>query len=195
MICEVQPELLPLLAQLQNDHGITVIAKGAPLPAFDLHCPLLSLPLAFGSQPATIPAAIPYLAAPAELLEQWRDRLPPGGPRVGFVWSGQPSHKNDANGRFRSSVSPGCSRIHLCAVSVWQSGMRDADQDVLKGLPNLIHLGDSFRDFADTAAVIASLDAVVSVDTAVAHLAGCDGQAGRYSAALCGRFPLAAGPR
>ena len=76
---------------------ITVIAAGEPLPAFDLHCPLLSLPLAFGTQPETIPAAVPYLAAPAERLAYWRDRLPPGRPRAGFVWSGQSSHKNDSN--------------------------------------------------------------------------------------------------
>ena len=85
VICEVQPELQPLLSQLD---GVTVIASGEPLPAFDLHCPLLSLPLAFKTQPETIPAAIPYLAAPAERVAYWRDRLPPGGPRAGFVWSG-----------------------------------------------------------------------------------------------------------
>ncbi len=176
VICEVQPELQPLLAQIENGHDITVIAKGAPLPAFDLHCPLLSLPLAFGTQPATIPAAIPYLAAPAELLEQWRDRLPPGGPRVGFVWSGQPSHKNDANRSIPLKRLAGLFENPQLRCFSLQSGMRVADQDVLKGLPNLIHLGDSFRDFADTAAVIALLDVVVSVDTAVAHLAGAMGK-------------------
>ena len=85
-ICEVQPELLPLLSQL--DHAQGVIAKGEPLPAFDLHCPLLSLPLAFGTQPGTIPAGVPYLAATAERQAYWRDRLPPGRLRAGFVWSG-----------------------------------------------------------------------------------------------------------
>jgi tetratricopeptide (TPR) repeat protein len=175
VVCEVQPELQPLLAQLQNE-DITIIAKGATLPAFDLHCPLLSLPLAFGTQPATIPAAVPYLAAPAARLAEWRDRLPPGGPRVGFVWSGQPSHKNDAN---RSIPLQRLAELFenppLRCFSL-QSHMRDADREVLRGLPNLVHLGDSFRDFADTAAVIASLDVVVSVDTAVAHLAGAMGK-------------------
>jgi tetratricopeptide (TPR) repeat protein len=176
VVCEVQPELQPLLAQLKNAQDITIIAKGAPLPAFDLHCPMLSLPLAFGTQPETIPAAIPYLAAPAEQLAQWRDRLPLGAPRVGFVWSGQPSHKNDANRSIPLKLLAGLfENQHLRCVSL-QNGMRDADREVLKELPNLIHLGDSFRDFADTAAVIALLDVVVSVDTAVAHLAGAMGK-------------------
>ena len=97
VICEVQPELLPLLSENPMLRDIAVVAAGAPLPAFDLHCPMLSLPLAFGTQPETIPAAMPYLAAPAERLAYWRDRLPPGRPRAGFVWSGQSSHKNDGN--------------------------------------------------------------------------------------------------
>ncbi len=85
VVCEVQPELQSLLSRLE---GIDIIAKGEPLPAFDLHCPLLSLPLAFGTKPETIPASVPYLAPPAERLAHWRDRLPRGAPRAGFVWSG-----------------------------------------------------------------------------------------------------------
>ncbi|MGC2811547.1 MAG: tetratricopeptide repeat protein [Bradyrhizobium sp.] len=173
VVCEVQPELQPLLSQLRD---IEVIACGQPLPAFDLHCPLLSLPLAFATQPATIPADVPYLAASAERCEYWRERLPAGRPRAGFVWSGSPSHKNDSN---RS--------IPLARLAAWfatpplqcislQSELRDADREVLRGLPNLIHPGDSVRDFADTAAIISLLDVVVSVDTAVAHLAGAMGR-------------------
>jgi tetratricopeptide (TPR) repeat protein len=176
VVCEVQPELQPLLAQLENGQDITIIAKGTPLPAFDLHCPLLSLPLAFGTQPLTIPAAVPYLAAPAERLAEWRDRLAPGGPRVGFVWSGQPSHKNDASRSIPLKRLAGLFENSLMRCFSLQSQMRDADSEILKGLPNLIHLGDSFRDFADTADVIALLDVVVSVDTAVAHLAGAMGK-------------------
>jgi tetratricopeptide (TPR) repeat protein len=172
VICEVQPELQPLLSQLED---ITVIASGGRLPAFDLHCPLLSLPLAFRTQPGTIPTSVPYLAAPAERLAYWRDRLPPGRPRAGFVWSGQRSHNNDAN---RSIALARLAAIfehpRLQCFSL-QSEVRDADGEVLAGLPNLVHLGGGFRDFADTAAVISLLDVVVSVDTAVAHLAGALG--------------------
>jgi len=176
VVCEVQPELLPLLAQLQNAQDLTIIAKGEPLPAFDLHCPLLSLPLAFGTQPETIPAAVPYLAAPEQRLAEWRDRLPQGGPCAGFVWSGQPSHKNDANRSIplaRLAALFDDPRLRCFSL---QSDLRDADSEALRGLPNLVHLGGEFRDFADTAAVIALLDVVVSVDTAVAHLAGAMGK-------------------
>jgi Tfp pilus assembly protein PilF len=173
VICEVQPQLQPLLSQFE---GITVMASGEPRPPFDLHCPLLSLPLAFGTKSETIPAAIPYLAAPAERLAWWRERLPPGRPRAGFVWSGQPSHKNDSNrsiplARFAALFED----PPLPCISL-QRDLRSADGEVLRGLPNLIHLGEDLRDFVDTAAIIALLDVVISVDTAVAHLAGALGK-------------------
>jgi tetratricopeptide (TPR) repeat protein len=178
VVCEVQPELQPLLSQLKD---VTIIAKGEPLPAFDLHCPLLSLPLAFGTQPETIPAVIPYLAAPAERLADWRDRLPPAGslvarPRVGFVWSGQPSHKNDANRSIPLKRLAALFEDPPVQCFSLQSDLRDSDGEALRGLPDLVHLGGAFRDFADTAAVIALLDVVISVDTAVAHLAGALGK-------------------
>ena len=173
VICEVQPELVSLLSQFD---GIEVIAKGCELPHFDLHCPLLSLPLAFGTELATIPAKTPYLAAPAARIAHWRDRLPPGNQRAGFVWSGSPSHKNDAN---RSIPLARLIRLFEnlpFACFSLQREMRDADCDILQGLSNLSDLGAELSDFTETAAVISLLDVVVSVDTAVAHLAGAMGK-------------------
>ncbi len=173
VIAEVQAELQPLLSQLD---GITVVASGDPLPAFDLHCPMLSLPLAFGTRLESIPAAVPYLAAPGERLALWRDRLPPGRRRAGFVWSGQPTHKNDAN---RSIALARLAALFedppIDCVSL-QTELRGTDQEMLHALPKLVHLGGDLRDFADTAAVISLLDIVISVDTAVAHLAGALGK-------------------
>jgi tetratricopeptide (TPR) repeat protein len=173
VICEVQPELLPLLSGLE---GVTVMASGAPRPAFDLHCPLLSLPLAFKTTPETIPADTPYMAVPAERVSYWQQRLPQARPRAGFVWSGQASHKNDANrsialARFAALFDN--APFHCFSL---QSDLRAADSKVLAGLPNLVHLGGDLRDFADTAAIISLLDVVISVDTAVAHLAGALGK-------------------
>ena len=176
--CEVQPELLPLLSQRENIalRDVTFMAAGEPRPAFDLHCPMLSLALAFGTQPATIPAGVPYLAASAERQAHWRDRLPPGRLRAGFVWSGQSSHKNDSN---RSIALPRLSALfenpQIRCFSL-QRDLREADGEALRELPNLVHLGGELRDFADTAAVISLLDIVISVDTAVAHLAGALGK-------------------
>jgi tetratricopeptide (TPR) repeat protein len=183
VVCEVQPELQPLLAQLKD---VTILARGESLPAFDLHCPLLSLPLAFGTKPETVPAAVPYFAAPAERLAEWRDRLPLASPlvasplvtrpRAGFVWSGQTSHKNDANRSIPLARLAALFEDPPIECVSLQSDLRDVDGKVLRGLPNLVHLGGAFRDFADTAAVISLLDVVISVDTAVAHLAGALGK-------------------
>jgi tetratricopeptide (TPR) repeat protein len=177
VICEVQPELQPLLSGIAD---VTVFASGGSRPAFDLHTPLLSLPLAFGTRPETIPAAAPYLAAPADHIAHWRERLPPGELRAGFVWSGSSTHNNDGNRSIAlARLAPVLSELSgdpsLRAISL-QTEMRAADRETLRGLPNLLHLGDDICDFSDTAAIISLLDVVVSVDTAVAHLAGALGK-------------------
>jgi tetratricopeptide (TPR) repeat protein len=173
VVCEVQPELQPLLSQLE---GVTVIASGEPLPAFDLHCPLLSLPCAFATRLETIPSAVPYLAAPAGRVAYWRDRLPSGRPRAGLVWAGSPSHKNDSNRSIAlAALAPLFENPRVHCLSL-QYDLRSADKEVLSGLPNLVNLGDGLRDFVDTAAVISLLDVVISVDTAVAHLAAAMGK-------------------
>jgi hypothetical protein len=173
VICEVQPALKSLLSRLG---GIEVIAKGDALPAFDLHCPLLSLPLAFGTRLETIPAPASYLAAPAERIEHWRARLPQGGPRIGFVWSGSPAHKNDANRSIPLRRLAALFESLPFACFSLQREWRDVDRAALRTLPNLVDLGPELSDFTETAAVISSLDVVVSVDTAVAHLAGALGK-------------------
>jgi hypothetical protein len=173
VICEVQPELKPLLSQLT---GVTVVAAGDPLPAFELQCPLLSLPLAFATQPTDIPADVPYLAAAADRVAAWRDRLSSDRPRAGFVWSGSPTHKNDVNRSIalaRLATLFDDARLRCFSL---QTELRAADRETLRGLPGLTHLGDDICDFADTAAIISQLDVVISVDTAVAHLAGALGK-------------------
>jgi tetratricopeptide (TPR) repeat protein len=173
VICEVQPELKPLLSQLPD---ITVTAAGEALPAFDLHCPLLSLPLALGTELANIPADVPYLSAPAERMAHWQRRLPSGGPRAGFVWSGSATHKNDANRSIALTRFAALFENPLLKCFSLQTELRAADREVLAGLPKLTHLGDDISDFADTAAIVALLDVVITVDTAVAHLAGALGK-------------------
>ena len=174
VICEVQPELAPLLSQIE---GVEIIARGqALLPAFDMHCPLLSLPLAFGTDDATIPAKIPYLTAEATRVAQWRERLGPRVPRAGFVWSGSATHKNDANRSLAlARLAPFFESLPLACFGL-QRDMRDADREMVARVPKLINLGAELSNFNDTAAVISLLDVVVSVDTAVAHLAGAMGK-------------------
>jgi ADP-heptose:LPS heptosyltransferase len=109
-------------------------------------------------------------------VAEWRNRWPQGEPRAGFVWSGQLSHKNDANRSIPLARLAALFENPPVRCFSLQTELRDADREVLQGLPNLIHLDGAFRDFADTAAAIALLDVVVSVDTAVAHLAGALGK-------------------
>jgi hypothetical protein len=137
---------------------------------------LLSLPLAFATELAGIPAQTPYLTAPAARVAQWRDRIEAvGRPRIGLVWSGRPSHDNDARRSIPFAVlGPLFAAADRSFVSL-QSEIREADRDAV-ARSRLIQLPQSFADFADTAAVIALLDAVVTVDTSVAHLAGALGK-------------------
>ncbi len=174
VILEVQRELAPLLTQLA---GVTaVIARGEPLPAFDVHCPLLSLPLAFTTELATIPADSPYVAPPDETIAAWRDRLPQRRPCIGLAWSGDPAHDNDLNRSIGlETLAPLLDVPDVIFVSL-QNEIRERDLPILEKFPKLVRTDLKFRDFADTAAVISLMDTVISVDTAVAHLTGAMGK-------------------
>jgi tetratricopeptide (TPR) repeat protein len=173
VILEVQPELARLLSPLPG--VTTVIARGKPLPPFDFHCPLLSLPLAFATELATIPAAIPYIAAAEQDIALWRERLPRRRPLIGLVWSGERSHDNDRNRSLRLETLLPLLKTQATFVSL-QHEVRDEDAALLQQQSAIVHVGNRFSDFADTAAVISLLDAVIAADTAVAHLAGAMGK-------------------
>jgi tetratricopeptide (TPR) repeat protein len=175
VVIEVQRELVRLLKGMK---GIdTVIGRGEALPPFDLHCPLVSLPLAFGTELSTIPAPAPYINAADDDIRIWREFLPPRRrPRIGIVWSGDSGHDNDINRSIKlKTLAPLFAAAAVDFVSL-QHQMRDEDSCILKDHPTLFRVERRFGDFADTAAVIASLDAVISVDSAVAHLTGAMGK-------------------
>jgi tetratricopeptide (TPR) repeat protein len=174
VIIEVQRELAPLLSGMT---GISaVIERGEALPSFDVHCPLLSLPLAFATELATIPAGDPYIAPPEAEVDRWRARLPRQRPLIGLTWSGDRFHDNDLNRSLRlETLSPLFDLPGVTFVSL-QHVVRDEDAPVLASRPDVLAIGHEFRDFADTAAALAVLDAVISADTAVAHLAGAMGK-------------------
>ena len=150
-----------------------IIARGETLPAFDLHCPLLSLPRAFRTELASIPADVPYLHPDATSAAAWRERLgEPRGRRVGIAWSGNPNHPND---RARSiplaAFAPLLARRDL-EFHVVQQHVRPADRDTLDAMPHVRDHSRGLTDFAETAALLSQMDLVISADTAVAHLAG-----------------------
>jgi Tfp pilus assembly protein PilF len=156
--------------------GITVIETGQPLPSFDLQCGLMSLPFACSTRLSTIPAQVPYLAAPHERLPKWGARLPRlATPRVGLVWS---SGSLNPDSRHRTlaleRLAPWLRIPGLTFVSL-QVEYREQDLPELSRLP-IERLHDAISDFGDTAAAITRCDLVISVDTAVAHLAGALGK-------------------
>ena len=167
----------PLVSALKNLKGVSeVIAKGAPLPPFDYHCPLMSLPLAFHTTLETIPHAPPYLETDRGRREQWAARLgEKSKPRIGLVWAGGTVFKNDRN----RSITLGALRSHLPDgfqyVSL-QKELRDPDRPILQAHTDILHFGDEIGDFSDTAALCELVDLVISVDTSVAHLAGALGK-------------------
>jgi tetratricopeptide (TPR) repeat protein len=170
IILEVLEPLRELMGTLSG--AAQVIAKGDPLPNFDLHCPMLSLPLAFGTGIETIPCDVPYLHAAPTAVLRWNERLGPRHrPRVGLVWSGSPRHKNDRNRSLKLRALLPLVNLDALFVSL-QREVRTDDAAVLKDRANIIHFGEELRNFADTAALISNLDLVISVDTSVAHLAG-----------------------
>lgn len=174
VLLEVQAPLQGLMCGL--DGVAEVLVKGQPLPAFDLHCPLLSLPLALGTNLDNLPSGRPYLSAPAHKVAQWTQRLGPRTrPRLGLVWSGNAAHKNDHNrslvlSELMAHLPEGFDYISL------QKEFRPADRQTLEQHPQILRLDQEIEDFVDTAALCELMDVVISVDTSVAHLAGALGR-------------------
>ncbi|HEY3668638.1 MAG TPA: tetratricopeptide repeat protein, partial [Polyangiaceae bacterium] len=155
-----------------------VVSAGQQLPDFDFHCPLLSLPLAFGTTMETIPREVPYFTAAPEAVAGWRQRLASlSGLRVGLVWAGNPGESAIARAvdRRRSmtlaELSPLAGVPGVSFVSL-QKG--DAAVQIASAPAGfVIHdWSDELADLADTAALIEALDLVISVDTSVVHLVG-----------------------
>jgi tetratricopeptide (TPR) repeat protein len=176
VILVVADPVYPLLSGLAGISECRPLSAGIP-PAFDLYCPMTSLPLAFGTRLDTIPSGTSCLPQPPETrIRAWEERLGPHDRlRVGLVWSGNPAHKNDRN---RSMPLEALSRL-LDADATFVSLQKQpkADDKVYLGeRTTIIDLTDHLTDFVETAALVCCLDLVVTVDTSVAHLAaslGC----------------------
>jgi len=171
---EVPPDLKQLAMSLEGVEQIVTV--GEKLPEFDQHCAIMSLPLAFGTTLATIPAGAAYLAPPPALQAEWRARLSSGAsPRVGLIWAGRPEHRRD---RDRSVPLAALGPLADSGATFYslQKGPA-AEQAKAPPAGMVLHeLGDALTDFADTAAAMGALDLIISVDTSPAHLAGATGR-------------------
>jgi tetratricopeptide (TPR) repeat protein len=181
VVLEAQPPLQRLLATL--DGVARVVARGDALGAFDLQCPLMSLPLAFGTTLATVPAAVPYLHADPRAAANWRARLAAlPGVKIGLVWAGNPRSFNwiaSEMDRRRSialaEFAPLASVGGISLISLQKDAAGAQARDPPSGMT--IHdWTDELTDFADTAALVEALDLVIGVDTSVVHVAGALGK-------------------
>jgi tetratricopeptide (TPR) repeat protein len=169
----------PVSSLLSGLSGVSqFLEKADPLtvPAFDLHCPICSLPLAFRTRLDAIPDDASYLPRPeAARVQAWESRLqsrlgPRGKPRVGLAWSGRAEHTNDQNRSSNLQQLSSLLDLDACFVSL-QKDPRPHDKAELEKT-DIVDLTAYLTDLAETAALMSCLDLVITVDTSVAHLAG-----------------------
>lgn len=174
VILSVPASLQSLIATLAH---VDEVLPQDTRPRFDEHCPLLSLPLAMGTDSLEqIPAPMAYLSAEPSTRARWSARLGPRTrPRIGLVWAGKETHSNDANRSLALAEMLPLLEYSAQYVSL-QKQVRPIDAELLNGLPEVARLGEELTDFADAAALVAELDLIISVDTAIAHLAGALGK-------------------
>lgn len=171
----VQPALVPLVTGVAGVDR--VVGSDAPPPPHDVQAPMLSLPMLLGTTAARIPAAVPYLHARDDLRQHWRERLGTDGLRVGLVWAGNPAHGNDRERSlppatiqdFATGLLAMRADIRLFGLQV---GARSHELDALEAGARYRNMAPALGDFSQTAAALAELDLLVSVDTSAAHLAG-----------------------
>jgi len=181
IVLEVQPPLADFMRQLPGVEA--VVARGEPLPDFDAHCPIMSLPFVFGTELDTIPNQTPYLRADPVKVAGWAKRMKPAkGLRVGLVWAGgarphQPELEpvNRRRSMSLATLAPLAQTRGVSFVSLQKGPPALEAQAPPQGMA-LFDFTDDLHDFTDTAALVETLDLVISVDTAVAHLAGAMGK-------------------
>lgn len=170
----------PLVSLLSGLSGVSRLLRNSePLPDFDLHCPLGSLPLAFQTRLETIPTDV-YLPRPAEAqVQAWESRLlhrlgPRDRLRVGLTWSGNPNHWDDHNRSLQLQKLSPLLDLDVAFVSL-QKDPRPDDSALLEKA-DIVDLTAHLTDLEETAALMSCLDLVISVDTSVAHLASALGR-------------------
>jgi Flp pilus assembly protein TadD len=177
LIIGCSPELVPLLTKIP---GITSCHhRWDEIPGHAAHARLSTLPYLFRTEIASIPLREPYLTAEPERIAAWRERLdavaPPGRLRVGLAWSGRPTHPNDRRRSIRLAMLQPLISAGVHFVSL-QKPMPAIDAEMLDQFPGLADQGDLLTDFGETAALMMNLDLIITVDTAVGHLAGALGR-------------------
>lgn len=181
VLVEVQPELTRLISCSFKHERLRVVNRaadfpgGTGLPDFTCHLPAMSLLSIFRPSPPT-PASKPYLHADEALVSEWKEKVrsftPRGYLRCGIVWRGNPRHHNDHNRSIPHDMVLPLLQVPNVAWFIMQPPSNEGALSPHVGMPNVYDIGSQFTDFADTAAAMKNMDIIITVDTAVAHLAG-----------------------
>jgi tetratricopeptide (TPR) repeat protein/glycosyltransferase involved in cell wall biosynthesis len=172
VIMECSPTATSLLSTVEGIDELVV--PGTPLPPFDVHAYLMSLPLLLGTTLSDVPAEVPYMRASSRPVAERVQNAPPGL-RVGLAWAGNALHQRDlVRSISLETLAPVLGTEGVTFFSL-QKGPASRQLTTLQGA-NIIDLDPDLNDLADTAAAIAELDLVITVDTAIAHLAGALGK-------------------
>lgn len=174
VVFEVQPRIARLIG---SRPGLRVVPAGQPLPPFDLTCPLMSLPAILGTTEAAIPAAVPYLHPEQDAVDRWRARIGAEGFRIGIVWQGNATRREDIGRSIQ--LTHYLPLAEIPGVRLISLQKDTGTEQLAPGVP-IETLGADFDagtdGFIDTAAAMANLDLIVTSDTAAAHLAGSLGR-------------------
>jgi hypothetical protein len=178
VVVVADPILHPLIRQMHP--ALELVDRWDRCPPFAAYSPLSGLPRLHGTTLDTIPGTVPYLRADLARTGTWRARLQellqPAARRIGIVWAGRSTHNNDLNRSVSlSTFAPIAALDGISLVSLQKGPGQGATADYFERAP-LLNLGAEIADFADTMAVVETLDLVITVDTAVAHLAGAMGK-------------------
>jgi hypothetical protein len=174
VILEVNAESLSLV---QRSTGFDdIVVRGTLPPAFDMHCEMMSLPMALGLKLGDLPGPMPYLSPDPQRVERWRKRLADlPRPLVALVWAGRPTHPNDANRSLSLGELAPLAQAGVSFVAV-QKGPAAAQADSPPDGMSLLSLSNEIADFEDTAAILSIADLLISVDSSPVHLAGAMGR-------------------
>lgn len=177
MVLEINPETLSLARRNQDSVGFDeIVVRGNLPPPFDLHCEMMSLPMAMGLTLADLPGPMPYLSADSARIALWRQRL--AGlrrPLVALVWAGRPTHFNDANRSLSLKQLAPLAHHGVTFLSIQKGPAALEAAEPPPGM-SLVSLSDEIHDFEDTAAILTLADLLVSVDSSPVHLAGAMGR-------------------
>lgn len=177
VILETRRALATLLSGFNGIDELVVRSDDhRPDTACDVHVPLLSLPMIFNTTPDTVPGPAPYLRPAPRKAAYWETRIQGGGLNVGLVWAGNPNHQNDAQRSCPPELFEPLFKLEGVRFFSLQKGVDPRQKETLFRQCPLIDTEDRLTDFADTAGLIHHLDLVISVDTAVVHLAGAMGK-------------------